>query len=703
MGKNSVVISVLADTKNLGKDLAATEGMFGKLSKGAAVVGVAVAAVATAVGVKAVKSASDLQQAMGGLESVFKDNAAQMENFANKAASSVGLAKSEYASLATVLGSQLRNMGVSTDQLAGQTNNLIGLGADLSAMFGGTTSDAVSALSSLLRGERDPIERYGVSINQAAIDAQLAAMGLKGLTGEAAKNAQLQATLALLYKQTADAQGQFSRESDTLAGAQQRLAAGTENLYATLGTALLPAVTAVVSAFGFLINKVQESAIFQAFTGWLTNASNAFADFLYNIMNGTGSLDFGSMFSGLLNGVVSGITNAANWLASGGAAMLVNGFVSGRAALFDAALSVFPAILDALIRAIPAIIAGLVSLVTQLATMLVTQAPIILNGAAMLFQGLIDGLVQILPGILTTLISLLPMLVTSLLSMVPTLLMTAVNLFTTLVEAIPQILPPLIAAIVEILPKLVETILNMIPAILDGAISLFTALVNAIPVILPLLITAIIDLAPKLITTIIGMIPKILEAAIRLFTGIVEAIPKILPKLIPALLNLLPQIIGALVGMIPSLVSAGVNLIGGLVQGIFKAAGSVGKALLDIAKNAVKGFLSFFGIKSPSRLFMGFGEYIDAGLAKGLLSGTGVITKAMAGVNSAVTDSFDATLSAKDVRANLYASGGSSSGSQGNVTINVQTLKADAEAGRAIAESWNAYVKSGGRQKVVFT
>src|SRR4029077_17622360 len=64
-------------------------------------------------------------------------------------------------------------------ELGPQTDDLINLGADLAATYGGTTSEAVSALSALLRGERDPIERYGVSLKQADVDAQLLATGIK--------------------------------------------------------------------------------------------------------------------------------------------------------------------------------------------------------------------------------------------------------------------------------------------------------------------------------------------------------------------------------------------------------------------------------------------------------------------------------------------------------------------------------------------
>ena len=100
----------------------------------------------------------------------------------------------------------------------------------------------MSALSSLMRGERDPIERYGVALSQAAVDAKVAAMGLDTSTPAAKRAADAQATLALVAEQTAAAQGAFARESDTAAAPRSGPAAEFENAKASLGEVLLPIV-----------------------------------------------------------------------------------------------------------------------------------------------------------------------------------------------------------------------------------------------------------------------------------------------------------------------------------------------------------------------------------------------------------------------------------------------------------------------------
>lgn len=261
MGRPAVLrVDIVADAKGVGRGVSEADKGFSRLGRGAAKVGKAAAVGVAAVGaaavgmaVAAVGAASDLEQSMGAVESVFGKASTTVEKFASDSATRLGLAGAEYRNLATVVGSQLRGMGRSQAEAATESDKLISMGADLAATFGGSVSDAVGAVGSLLRGERDPIERYGVSITAADVAARLAATGQDKLTGAALKQAQATATLELLTQKTAGAHGAFARESNTLAGQQERLKAQFTNVKATLGTALLPALT---STFGWVSQKL---------------------------------------------------------------------------------------------------------------------------------------------------------------------------------------------------------------------------------------------------------------------------------------------------------------------------------------------------------------------------------------------------------------------------------------------------------------
>lgn len=223
-------------TRSLGKSVGSSlkAGLVGALA--------AVSIGGIVSGIKGVVTAgSDLEQSIGGVSAVFKKHAGEIGKAAMSAATDVGMSANEYNTLATTLGAGLKNKGIK--QFSGETQKLIKLGSDLAAQFGGSTTDAVDAIGSLMRGEADPIERYGVAINDTAIKAELAAKGQSKLTGQALETAKTQARLSILFRQTADAQGAFGREADTFAGKQQRAQAQWKTLTEQVGLRFLPTMT----------------------------------------------------------------------------------------------------------------------------------------------------------------------------------------------------------------------------------------------------------------------------------------------------------------------------------------------------------------------------------------------------------------------------------------------------------------------------
>lgn len=183
------------------------------------------------------RAASDLEQSSGAIEQVFKGQAGSMAEAA-KASVDLGLSTADYGNLAVVLGSQLKNLGFDQDRATEKTQTLIGIGADFAAMYGGTVSQAVESISSALKGQRDPIERYGITITEAMVQAEMSSKGIS----------KAQATINLIMSQGADAIGQWNRESDTFAVKQQKFQAQLENTKAKIGEALLPVMSKAAEA-----------------------------------------------------------------------------------------------------------------------------------------------------------------------------------------------------------------------------------------------------------------------------------------------------------------------------------------------------------------------------------------------------------------------------------------------------------------------
>lgn len=225
-------------------------GVGKKIAAGMLVVGTATVVAGAAV----VKSASAAQQSLGATETVFGKFANSVVRDSNKAAEQFGLSANEYRENANLIGSLFKNQGVALDQLGGKTKGMIGTASDLAATFGGTTKEAVEALGSAFKGEFDPLERYGVSLKASTVNTEAGRLamqkygkGLDDLSVSQQTAMKQQATAALIAKQSADSQGAFARETDTLAHQQQVLGAKFENVKASLGESLLPVVTKVVS------------------------------------------------------------------------------------------------------------------------------------------------------------------------------------------------------------------------------------------------------------------------------------------------------------------------------------------------------------------------------------------------------------------------------------------------------------------------
>ena len=212
-----------------------------KATRAVGLVAVAAASAAAKIGKDSVMAASDVAQQFGALEAVFGKNAEQLKDF-SKSMVEYGLSTADAARYAALLGTQLKGLGMEESDAIARTKELQILAADLAATYGGTTADAVAALSSTFKGEYNPIERYGVAIRKSDITARLAAQGLKGLTGETLKAAEAQAAYELIMLKTTAAQGQSGREFNTLAAQLQRLRASYTNITASLGEALLPVV-----------------------------------------------------------------------------------------------------------------------------------------------------------------------------------------------------------------------------------------------------------------------------------------------------------------------------------------------------------------------------------------------------------------------------------------------------------------------------
>lgn len=230
--------------------LIAIAGTADKLSAGFGKVATAMAPVTlglAAVGAASFKMAADVEDAVGATIEVYKGASDAVQEWAANLESYYGIAYGEALEYANMMGSMLQNIGGLTEQeAAAQAQTLIELAGDLTAMYGGTTADAVHALTGALKGNNTMLDNYGMAVNDAMVRQKALEMGLVSTTSEMGLQERQAATLALIMEQSAAAQGQAARESDGASGSMRAFTTEIKNLASSLGEVLLPIITPII-------------------------------------------------------------------------------------------------------------------------------------------------------------------------------------------------------------------------------------------------------------------------------------------------------------------------------------------------------------------------------------------------------------------------------------------------------------------------
>lgn len=229
---------------------------FVAFGKKAAVAFTAVAAGAVAIGKSVVSAASDLQENLSKTQVVFGDAADSIIAFSKTTATAIGQSQNQALQAAGTFGVFGKAAGLTGSQLSSFSTDLVTLASDMASFSNTTPEEAIEALGAALRGESEPIRKYGVLLNDAALKAKAMELGIYDGNGTLTAQQKILAANAVIFEQTADAQGDFARTSDGLANQQRILAARFDDLKTRLGSALLPIGLKVANMFMTLIDKV---------------------------------------------------------------------------------------------------------------------------------------------------------------------------------------------------------------------------------------------------------------------------------------------------------------------------------------------------------------------------------------------------------------------------------------------------------------
>lgn len=199
--------------------------------------------------VDAVQNAAGLSAALSTLNQNYGAAAGIVETWAKKASDSLGISEQAAIKATNKFAVYARQLGLSGLDAAAFSAELVQTAADLGAYNDLPVEQAIQAIGSAFRGERDPLEQFGILLNDQSVKAAYFRKTGVEVNGTLTTQQNIVGTLAALQEQGATATGAFARESEQLGNKQQTLGAKMEDLSTRIGTVLLPVVDDLIGKF----------------------------------------------------------------------------------------------------------------------------------------------------------------------------------------------------------------------------------------------------------------------------------------------------------------------------------------------------------------------------------------------------------------------------------------------------------------------
>ncbi len=750
MAGPTVVVSVLADTKNLTKglnDIGGETSKLGGLLKGVGVgVGVALAAAgAAAVGFLATSIAAAAES-----QKVTAQTAAVL-------ASTQGIAGQTSASIEKLTGSLSKMSGVDDEVVAAGANILLTFTNIRGANFDAATKSALNlsvalgkdmASASTLVGKalNDPIAGIG-ALSKAGVqfsDDQKAVIAAMVETGDiAGAQALILGELETQFGGSAEAFG------NTLLGTFGKVKTSFGNIQEIIGGAFLPVATAALSGVNDLLTGLAENPAF-------TTIVNKVGEFLTTLLSGGAATDsFAQAFS-----VISAVLNPFGIILQAllpvlpqlGDSLMALGQALGGA--FLAILPTLSNLLQTLVGVLSGVLAAIlpviIGLVTQLAGIFTQLMPTLVPIVELIGGILAEAFVKLGPVIELVATTLGGILSTALTALAP-ILQVAAELILTLLTALMPIIDvvlqlvtafaPLFGVFGELLGALLPPLIDLLLVLLEPILALVGPLVELLTPALQLVawvlgivadaLSVAIDWIVDLVTgsgdagdqladiwnntagmfadffsNTGGMISDFISNTIGMFadfgTNLANGVSMLWQNVsrffsdgINGIINFfggLPgQVMAAIGNLGGILFSAGQDMIQGLIDGAGSLLSNIGSFFLDIVPDFIKGpFKAALGIASPSKVFKGFGVNILTGLTDGL-SQLGGLGRAMDSLSNVVTRGFNPDVSLPGSY-NGYGFGARV------YNLDVHTLIPTAETGRAVVDSIEEFDRLNGKR-----
>jgi phage-related protein len=616
-------------------------GIFGSSMVGKIKGLIAAAGIGKALG-ESLSAGGDLQQSLGGIETLFKDSASTVIANAEQAYKTAGMSANQYMETVT------------------------GFSASLLQSLDGDTVAAAAAADVALKDMADNANKMGSSMESIQFAYQ----------GFAKQNYTMLDNLKLGYGGTKTEMERLLADAEKLTGIKYDIDSLSD---------VYSAIHVIQEEMGITGATANEAA--STFTGSLSSMKAACSDLLANLSLGR---DITPALTALGETVFTFVQY--NLLP------MVGNIFSALPEVLSSAFGMAIQGLNILANNAEAIVQMGVEIVTGIGSAIITAAPYLLEAAVNLMVALGNAIlstdwIQVGQQTIGDLRNSLDLAAAEILG-------TDGNIVQSVIDAIGARLPDLLENGGVMVNSLIDGILGALPSLVDSALSLCVSFINMLVSNLPNILNTGKTILLNVVSGIRQSLPSIIasagEAAISLISGLVRHLPQILAtgfdlivSLIKGIGNAGPNIITAAGQVAKKVIDAikntdwlslGKNIIQGLINGIGAMGGALWSAARSIARSALSAIKSALGIASPSKVMRDeVGKWIPSGVAVGIEANTKPLTNALRDMSDLTTDTMKTDLGLNNTIAGMSSAsakptGGAAAIITGKVFENIQNI-----------------------------
>ena len=652
MTLEELVVKISGETSGLQSAMGSAISAVGKFSAAAVAAGATAVAALTK---SAVESYADYEQLVGGVETLFKDSAGIVQEYAANAFQTAGLSANDY--METVTGfsaSLLQSVGGDTEEAARIADQAITDMADNANKMGSSIESIQNAYQGFAKqnytmldnlklgygGTKQEMERlladaeklsgvhYDISNLNDVYEAIHVVQGELGITGTTAEEASttIQGSAAAMKAAWQNMLTGIADENADFDGLINNLVKSIE----TFAQNIIPRVEQALKGIGKLVSGLAP-IIVQELPNLISEILPSFIEAVMSIVD-----SIIGIIPELLPVVLEAITEIGM--------EVINSLSEILPDILQAVIDGVIQVANTISENLPQIVAALTQGLLQLVQVIIDNMPQFLQAALQLFISIQQAIFEAMPIIIAALPQLITGIVDFIVGAIPQLIQAYIQLLSSLVDALPEIIAAIVAALPQIIDGIITALLEGLPLIIQCGVQLFIALIQNIGEIISGIAKALPDLISGIVEAILEHLPEIIECGVQLFIALIENLPTIIVELVKAV----PQIIQALLEAFGEGVSKfgemGVNLVKGLWNGFKSKLDEFFTNAKQWFSNGVAKIKKSLGINSPSTVFADIGKYLILGLDEGITDNISSASKAMQQMSNAVEAAFNPNL-----------------------------------------------------------